>query len=59
MAYDVSSNLIRTINPLGQINTSVFDLANRWWRKSTRWGTAPASHTTRPGTVIRTMNPLG
>ena len=29
MAYDVSSNLIRTMNPLGQINTSVFDLANR------------------------------
>ena len=24
-----SSNLIRTTNPLGQINTSVFDLANR------------------------------
>ena len=24
-----ASNLIRTVNPLGQINTSVFDLANR------------------------------
>ena len=28
-AYDAWSNLIRTVNPLGQINTSVFDLANR------------------------------
>ena len=31
----------------------------RWWRKLTRWGTAPALRMTRAWNLIRTINPLG